>query len=47
MMSAGTILIVDDETAIRRALKATLGSLGFATVEAARGEEAVALVRTE
>ena len=47
MMNSGTILIVDDDSAIRRALKATLKDLGFATVEAARGEEALALVRTE
>ena len=45
-MNQGTILIVDDESAIRRALKMTLRDLGFSTVEAARGEEAVALVRT-
>jgi two-component system KDP operon response regulator KdpE len=45
-MDAGKILIVDDETSIRRALKTTLGNLGFSTIEAARGEEAVALVRT-
>ena len=45
-MSHGTILIVDDESAIRRALKTTLRDLGFSTIEAARGEEAVALVRT-
>jgi two-component system KDP operon response regulator KdpE len=47
MMNSGTILIVDDDKAIRRALKTTLKDLGFATVEAARGEEAVALVRAE
>ena len=45
-MNHGTILIVDDESAIRRALKTTLRNLGFSTIEAARGEEAVALVRT-
>lgn len=45
-MNHGTILIVDDESAIRRALKTTLKDLGFSTIEAARGEEAVALVRT-
>jgi two-component system KDP operon response regulator KdpE len=45
-MNHGTILIVDDESAIRRALKTTLRELGFSTIEAARGEEAVALVRT-
>jgi two-component system KDP operon response regulator KdpE len=45
-MNPGTILIVDDEPAIRRALKMTLKDQGFFTIEAARGEEAVALVRT-
>jgi two-component system KDP operon response regulator KdpE len=45
-MNEGTILIVDDESSIRRALKMTLRDLGFSTIEAARGEEAVALVRT-
>ncbi len=45
-MDAGKILIVDDEASIRRALRTTLGNLGFTTIEAARGEEAVALVKT-
>jgi two-component system KDP operon response regulator KdpE len=45
-MDSGKILIVDDEASIRRALKTTLRNLGFSTVEAARGEEAIALVRT-
>ena len=40
------ILIVDDEASIRRALRTTLRELGFEVVEAARGEEAVSLVRT-
>jgi two-component system, OmpR family, KDP operon response regulator KdpE len=42
----GRILIVDDEPAIRRGLRTTLNNLGFQTVEAARGEEALSLVRT-
>ena len=42
----GTVLVVDDESSIRRALRATLSSLGFVTVEAGRGEEAMLLVRT-
>jgi two-component system KDP operon response regulator KdpE len=46
-MKSGTILIVDDESSIRCALKTTLTNLGFFAIEAARGEEAVALVRTE
>jgi two-component system KDP operon response regulator KdpE len=40
------ILIVDDEASIRRALRMTLSGLGFDAIEAARGEEAVSLVRT-
>jgi two-component system, OmpR family, KDP operon response regulator KdpE len=45
-MAYGTVLVVDDESSIRRALRATLSSLGFVTVEAGRGEEAMSLVRT-
>jgi two-component system KDP operon response regulator KdpE len=45
-MESGRILVVDDEMSIRRALHATLYKLGFTTVEAARGEEALSLVRT-
>jgi len=41
-----TILVVDDEFSIRASLRTILTGLGFAVVEAARGEEAVALVRT-
>src|SRR5579863_7097817 len=43
-METGRILIVDDEASIRRALHTTLCRLGFQTVEAARGEEALSLV---
>jgi two-component system KDP operon response regulator KdpE len=46
MMTGKKILIVDDEASIRRALRTTLRELGFEVVEAARGEEAVSLVRT-
>jgi two-component system, OmpR family, KDP operon response regulator KdpE len=35
------VLIVDDETAIRRALRPPLAELGFEVTEAARGEEAL------
>ena len=45
-MESGLILVVDDELSIRRALHSTLYKLGFNTIEAARGEEALALVRT-
>lgn len=40
------VLLVDDEAAIRRALRTPLNELGFQTVEASRGEEALQLVRT-
>jgi two-component system KDP operon response regulator KdpE len=42
----GTVLIVDDERSIRLSLRTILSSLGFVIIEAARGEEAVALART-
>ena len=41
-----TVLIVDDERSIRLSLRTILSGLGFVIVEAARGEEAVSLVRT-
>src|SRR6202050_4192274 len=41
----GTILVVDDDSATRRALRVTLSGMGFTIVEAARGEEALSLVR--
>ncbi len=39
------ILIVDDEPAIRRALRPPLVELGFSVAEASRGEEALQLLR--
>ena len=39
------ILVVDDEPAIRRALRAPLLELGFHVTEASRGEEALQLLR--
>jgi two-component system KDP operon response regulator KdpE len=42
----GTLLIVDDERSIRHSLRTILSALGFQIIEAARGEEALALVRT-
>lgn len=41
------VLVVDDEMAIRRALRTSLHELGFTTMEASRGEEALLLVRAE
>jgi two-component system, OmpR family, KDP operon response regulator KdpE len=40
------ILVVDDEAAIRRALKPPLAELGFEVAEAGRGEEALQMLRT-
>ena len=40
-MSAGKILIVDDEPQIRRVLRVTLAGQGYETVEARTGEEAL------
>jgi len=41
----GLILVVDDDSSMRRALNLTLSSMGFTVIEAARGEEALSLVR--
>jgi two-component system KDP operon response regulator KdpE len=41
------VLLVDDEAAIRRALRTPLNELGFETVEVSRGEEALLLMRSE
>jgi two-component system KDP operon response regulator KdpE len=43
--SAIRILVVDDEPAIRRALRPPLMELGFQVVEASRGEEALQALR--
>ena len=40
------ILVVDDESAIRRALRPPLMELGFQVAEASRGEEALQMLRT-
>src|ERR1039458_8156130 len=45
MQSTGRILIVDDDSAIRRALHNTLQGMGFAVDEVASGEAAMDLVR--
>lgn len=47
MNSSIRVLLVDDEVAIRRALRTPLNELGFQTVEASRGEEALHLFRIE
>jgi len=47
MTSAIRVLVVDDEPAIRRALRPPLTELGFEVTEAARGEMALDLLRTE
>jgi two-component system KDP operon response regulator KdpE len=41
----GTILVVDDDSSMRRALRVTLSGMGYTIVEAARGEEALSLAR--
>ncbi len=41
------ILLVDDEAAIRRALRTSLQELGFETAEASRGEEALHLLQSQ
>jgi two-component system KDP operon response regulator KdpE len=43
--ASGTVLVVDDDSSTRRALRMTLSGMGFTVVEAARGEEALSLVR--
>jgi two-component system KDP operon response regulator KdpE len=45
MQPAIRILVVDDEPAIRRALRAPLVELGFEVAEASRGEEALQMLR--
>jgi two-component system, OmpR family, KDP operon response regulator KdpE len=44
-MSGGTILVVDDEPQIRRVLRTTLTSSGYAITEARSGEEALEKIR--
>ena len=42
--SQGKVLIVDDESSIRRALRSALQSMGFEVAEATTGEEALRLI---
>jgi two-component system KDP operon response regulator KdpE len=46
-MSTQTILVVDDEPQIRRVMRTTLASNGYAVVEAKSGEEAQEVLRKE
>lgn len=46
-MNTHTILVVDDEPQLRRAMKATLTDLGYVVIEAKTGEEALNLLRHE
>ncbi len=41
------VLLVDDEPAIRRALRTPLNEMGFITTEASRGEEAIQLLQSQ
>jgi two-component system KDP operon response regulator KdpE len=45
-MSEGKILVVDDESQIRRVVRTTLTSNGYEVSEAVNGEEALGLVRS-
>jgi two-component system, OmpR family, KDP operon response regulator KdpE len=46
-MNAGRILVVDDESQMRRALRSTLSALGFVVADAESGEAAIERVRAE
>ena len=46
-MNTATILVVDDEPQLRRAMKATLTDLGYSVIEAKTGEEALEMLRSE
>ncbi len=46
-MSAGRLLLVDDEPQIRRVLRMTLSDEGYEITEARNGEDALELLRTE
>lgn len=47
MLSPIRVLLVDDEPAIRRALRTSLAEMGFSITEASRGEEAIQLVQSQ
>jgi two-component system KDP operon response regulator KdpE len=46
-MNHSRILVVDDEPQLRRALKSTLSALGFLVADAATGESALEMLRSE
>jgi len=46
-MSSATILVVDDDSQIRRVMRNALSSHGYTIIEARNGEEALKKVRTE
>src|SRR5665213_3239953 len=46
-MNTATILVVDDEPQLRRAMKATLTDLGYSVMEAKTGEEALEVLRRD
>ena len=46
-MNTATILVVDDEPQLRRAMKATLTDLGYSVIEAKTGEEALEVLRRD
>jgi two-component system KDP operon response regulator KdpE len=46
-MNTATILVVDDEPQLRRAMKATLTDLGYSVIEAKSGEDALEKLREE
>ena len=43
-MNTATILVVDDEPQLRRAMRATLADLGYSVIEARTGEEALEML---
>ncbi|MFH1038246.1 MAG: response regulator [PVC group bacterium] len=45
--SAGTIMVVDDEDAFRETMGRLMGSLGYTVLQAASGEEALEVLRSE
>lgn len=46
-MNSAVVLIVDDEPQIRRVLRTTLSSHGYAVIEARTGDEALEVIRSE